>query len=188
MYQKYKGRLNVMKLLVVIGSVRNGRAGPAVAKMVTNQLDSINSDYEVADLKELDLPFVNQELIPSASNKKYDDERVQKWSKMVDEADAYIFVTPEYNHGPPASLKNALDWLYSEWHNKPIALVGYGGMGATRAMHQLRANMLRVKLFPLAEIPIPGFKDYIKEGVLINERAEKGVVRAVETLNSFNLS
>lgn len=174
-----------MKLLVVIGSVRNGRSGTAVAKMVTNQLDDTKVDYKVADLKELDLPMLNQEIVPSSANRNYDDGRVQRWSKMADEADAYMFITPEYNHGPPASLKNALDWLYPEWENKPAALVGYGGMGATRAMHQLKPNMLKLSLFPIAEVPIPGFKDYIVDGLLVNERAEANVLKAVDTLKTF---
>ncbi len=176
-----------MKLLVVIGSVREGRAGDAISRMVTNQLEESGASFNVADLKELDLPFLNQEIEPSDSDKKYDDARVQKWSNMVDEADAFIFVTPEYNHGPPASLKNALDWLYPEWENKPAAIVAYGGMGGVRAIEQLKLNMLTLKLFPVADVPIPGFKNYISDGVLENDRAEKNVLRSVEALANFKL-
>lgn len=176
------------KVLVVIGSVRNGRIAESVSKMVTNQLDQLQADYEVADLKELGLPLLFQETIPSAANKQYEDEQVQKWSHLVDSADAVILITAEYNHGPPASLKNAIDWLYPEWQNKPIALVGYGGMGGTRAMHQLKVNLLQVKAFPLAEIPIPGPREYITDGVMHNERAEENIRKAYDTLQNFNLS
>lgn len=177
-----------MKLLVVIGSVRKGRTGEAVAKMVTNQLEKTDVEYKVADLKELDLPFVNQEVIPSASHEQYEDERVQTWSKMVKAADGYILVTPEYNHGPPASLKNAVDWLYGEWHNKPAAIVSYGAMGGVRSAEQLKLNILRVKLFPIAEVPIPGVWGDVKDGVVVNERAEENVIKAVDALKAFKIS
>ncbi|MDZ7785914.1 MAG: NAD(P)H-dependent oxidoreductase [Candidatus Saccharibacteria bacterium] len=173
---------------MVIGSVRKGRTADAVARMVTNQLDDIGAEYEVADLKELDLPFVNQETIPGAANEQYEDERVRTWSKKVKASDAFILVSAEYNHGPPASLKNAIDWLFGEWHNKPAAIVGYGGMGGTRAAAQLKLNILRVKLFPVAEIPIPKVKDYVKNGVVENEKAEENVRKAVKTLSEFSIN
>ena len=174
-----------MKVVVVIGSVRKGRTGEAVAKMVINQLEKTDVDVEVADLKEFNLPLVDQEIIPRAANEKYDNQNVQEWSKTIKAADAYILVTPEYNHGPPASLKNAVDWLYGEWHNKPVAIVSYGAMGGVRAAEQLTLTLLRVKLAPVAEVAIPGVWSDVKDGVVVNERAEENVVKAVNELKAF---
>lgn len=178
-----------MKLLVVIGSVRKGRVADAVAKMVVQQLEKTDVEFEVADLKEYNLPFVNQEVIPSQSHEAYEDERVQRWSRAVKSADGFILISAEYNHGPPASLKNALDWLYSEWTNKPAAIVSYGGMGGVRAAEQLKPNMVQLKLWPVADVPIPGVQKYINEsGIVENERAESNVHAALEALKNFKLS
>lgn len=121
-----------MKLLVVLASVRKGRAGKQVADWF---VETVKKDgrfsVDLVDLKELDLSYELPETLPSAiQNSEYEDEKDRQWAKHVNEADAVVFVSPEYNHGMPASLKNALDHLYAEWVNKPTAFVGYGAAGA----------------------------------------------------------
>ncbi len=121
-----------MKLLVVTASVRKGRAGQKVADWFV-ELAKKDGRFEVdaVDLKELDLPYELPEELPSSiQNSEYEDEKDRVWAKHVNEADAVVFVSPEYNHGLPASLKNALDHLSAEWENKPTGFVGYGAAGA----------------------------------------------------------
>jgi len=127
------------KLLIVMSSVREGRVADGVLKFVQEQLAG-NADFEVsvADLKELPMPFFNSPKTPSDESFKLTDETVIKWSKMVDEADAVLILAAEYNHSMTAVLKNAIDWLYKEWNDKPVGFVGYGWVGGARAIAALR--------------------------------------------------
>ncbi len=121
-----------MKLLVVTASVRKGRAGAKVADWFADRVKE-DGRFEVlrVDLKELGLSYEMPEALPSSiSDGQYEEEADRKWADHVNEADAVVFVSPEYNHGMPASLKNALDHLYQEWVNKPTGFVGYGAAGA----------------------------------------------------------
>lgn len=121
-----------MKLLIVLASVRKGRAGEKVANWFVDQVKKDGRfEPELVDLKELDLSYELPEALPSSiKNSEYEDEKDRQWAKHVNDADAVVFVSPEYNHGMPASLKNALDHLYEEWVDKPAAFVGYGAAGA----------------------------------------------------------
>lgn len=121
-----------MKLLVVLASVRKGRAGKKVADWFVGQVEEDGRfEVDLVDLKELDLSYEISETVPSAvQNSEYEDEKDRQWAGHVKEADAVVFVSPEYNHGMPASLKNAFDHLYAEWNGKPAAFVGYGAAGA----------------------------------------------------------
>jgi len=108
-----------------------------------------NVTYELIDLKEVDLPFLSEKESPSSG--KYEQESSRAWSKKVSDLDGYIFVTAEYNNGPPAPLKNAIDSLYHEWDKKPVAFVGYGTYGATRAVEQLVDIAAKVGMMPLSK-------------------------------------
>lgn len=121
-----------MKLLVVLASVREGRAGKQVADWFLGQVKKDGRfEVDLVDLKELNLSYeLPEKQAGSVENSEYDREEDQKWAKHVNEADAVVFVTPEYNHGYPASLKNAVDHLYHEWNGKPTGFVGYGSAGA----------------------------------------------------------
>ena len=121
-----------MKLLVVTASVREGRVGEKVTNWFAQQVKSDGRfDLEIVDLKKLNLSYELSEQPPSqVEGGQYSREEDREWAKKVDSADAVVFVSPEYNHGYPASLKNAVDHLFSEWNNKPVAFVGYGASGA----------------------------------------------------------
>lgn len=121
-----------MKLLVVLASVRRGRAGEKVANWFVDQVkEDGRFEIDLVDLKELDLSYELPETLPSmVQNSDYEDPKDREWAKHVSEADAVVFVSPEYNHGMPASLKNALDHLANEWAHKPTGFVGYGAAGA----------------------------------------------------------
>ena len=150
-----------MRLMVINGSVRQGRMSDnmqAWAKEILGQDEELELDF--VDLKEVDLPFFNEAVIPSENHGKYENPKGQAWADRVAKAEAFIFITPEYNHGPAAVLKNAIDWVYEGWMYKPVAFISYGGAAAgTRAVQQLKQNVLNVDLFPInnnVHIPIWG--------------------------------
>jgi NAD(P)H-dependent FMN reductase len=130
------------KVKVILGSVRTGRSGKPVADWVMRRAQDYDGDleFELVDLKEVNLPFLDEPVPPRVSD-EYAHEHTRRWSETVKDADALVVVTPEYNHGYPPVLKNAIDFLYNEWQGMPVGLVGYGGSGATHAIRQLREVM-----------------------------------------------
>jgi NAD(P)H-dependent FMN reductase len=152
------------KLKIIISSTRPERKGPLISNWVLN----ISKEYkefevEVLDLKEINLPFLDEPEHPML--KHYHHDHTKQWSKTIEDADAFIVVTPEYNYGYSAPLKNAIDFLYREWNYKPVALVSYGGIAAgTRAVQMLKQVFTALKMMPLAEsVNIPFFPKYINE-------------------------
>jgi NAD(P)H-dependent FMN reductase len=124
---------------VILGSVRPGRAGKAIADWVMKQAREYDGDlsFELIDLQDVNLPFLD-EPVPAKMSDDYAHEHTRQWSVAIKAAQALIIVTPEYNRGYPPVLKNAIDFLYKEWQDMPVALVGYGGGGGTGALRQLR--------------------------------------------------
>jgi NAD(P)H-dependent FMN reductase len=144
------------RIQVILGSTRQGRAGEQVARWFADlaaQRDDV--DVELVDLRDWPLPFFDSPTSPK--RELSDDPRVRAWSAKVAEADGYVLVTPEYNYGYPAVLKNALDHLYYEWNDKPVGFVGYGGMaGGIRAVQQLRQVVVELGLVQThAQVIIP---------------------------------
>ena len=139
----------VPHLHVVLGSTRNGRFGDRVADWFMERATGREDlTAELVDLRDWPLPFFDQPKPPMAGG--YTDEAQQRWAGKVAGADGYVFVTPEYNHGYPAVLKNALDHLYAEWNDKPAAFVGYGGPGGgIRAVEQLRQVVIELQMVPM---------------------------------------
>lgn len=125
-----------MKLLVVVSSVKVGRVGRKVADWFVKFAKQEGSfKIDLVDLKELNLSYELPETNPGKiEDSEYERQEDRDWAKRVSDADAVVFVTPEYNHGYPASLKNAVDHLYREWNNKPVGFVGYGSAGAPYAI------------------------------------------------------
>ena len=137
--------MNDLKLAIVLGSTRPGRKGEAVANWVLGKAkERPNADYELIDLIDYPLPHLD-EAVP-ASRGVYAGEHTKAWSAKIGEFDGYIFVTPEYNHSTSGVLKNAIDYLYTEWNNKAAAFVSYGTLGGTRAIEHLRAISSELQL------------------------------------------
>lgn len=152
------------QLKVILASTREGRKGPAVAAWFMEQLsDQSDFETELLDLKVINLPFLDEPEHPRLRH--YTHEHTKQWSRRIAEADAFVIVTCEYNFGYPAPLKNALDFLYHEWNDKPVAFVGYGGIaGGTRAIQMLKQVVTAQKMMPLAEaVYIPFFTRYLNE-------------------------
>lgn len=123
-------------ILVIVGTTRPNRVGRTIADWFMEQTKSRNDmTFELVDLADVNLPLYNEPR--SAKQDNYEFEYTKEWSKRVAKADGYVWVTGEYNHSIPPSLKNAIDYLYHEWRHKPVAFVGYGGLGAARAVEQL---------------------------------------------------
>ncbi|MCT1411701.1 NAD(P)H-dependent oxidoreductase [Corynebacterium sanguinis] len=128
-----------MTIGIILGSTRHGRVGEAVAHWVDEAAQAREGfDYALIDLIDFRLPLFDAETVPMAANKSYDSAEVTRWSEAIDACEAFIFVTPEYNHSVPAALKNAVDSLGSEWSGKPVAFVGYGAVGGVRAVEHWR--------------------------------------------------
>jgi NAD(P)H-dependent FMN reductase len=165
------------KLTVILASVREGRAGEAVARWFVERAKAHGRfDVQVADLKELDLPILNEPHHPRL--KKYQHESTKRWSAMVDGSDAFVFVTPEYNYTLPPALVNALDTVYIEWNYKPVAFVSYGGVsGGMRAVQTAKLMVTGFKMMPMVEaVNIPFFTQLIENGVFkSNETHDKAV-------------
>ena len=150
-----------MKVGIVLGSVRDGRAGEAVANWVAKGAAGREATYKLIDLKAFDVPLLTTNTHPMRAKKSYDDERVQAWSDAIDACDAYIFVTPEYNHGVPGALKNAVDSLGQEWVGKTAALVGYGSVGGVRAIENWRLVLANFSMtVTRAELNLNSFFDW----------------------------
>ncbi|HUW70285.1 MAG TPA: NAD(P)H-dependent oxidoreductase [bacterium] len=130
----------MIKIGIIIGSTRPGRNGEAVARWVLEQgRKHSDAEFELVDLKDFNLPVLDEPM--PASMHQYSKEHTKKWSAKVASFDGFVFVTPEYNHGTSAALKNALDYLYIEWNNKAAGFVSYGSAGGVRAVENLRLIM-----------------------------------------------
>ncbi len=154
-------------LLVVTASTRPGRIAPTITRWFT-QLATEHGGFEikVADLGELNLPMMDEPHHPRL--RQYTHEHTKNWSAIVDEADAFVFVMPEYNYSFTAPLKNAIDYLYTEWAYKPVGFVSYGGIsGGLRAVQDLKSVVTTMNLFPLpAGVALPYVANSIVDGEL----------------------
>lgn len=137
-----------MKVHLIVGSVRDTRVALHVAEWIKNSVTVTNADVEIIDLKAWNLPFYTG-IPPLALNRNYNDALQQKWSEKILEADAFILISPEYNHGYSPALKNALDYLGSEWKSKPVAFVSYGGSNGSRSIEQIRSVTTQLGLIDL---------------------------------------
>lgn len=175
----------MLNLKIIIASTRPGRAGESIGAWFTG-IAKNHPAFEVQnlDLKEINLPFLDEPSHPRLQ--KYEHQHTKDWSAKVASGDAYVIVTPEYNHGYPASLKNALDYLFVEWGNKPVGFVSYGGIsGGTRSIQQLKQVITALQMVPVVEaVNIPFFAQYLDdEGVFQGTEAqEKGAAGMLDAL------
>lgn len=130
----------MLNVAIIVGSTRPNRNSEAVARWVYDIAQKRgDAEAELLDLKEIHLPLFDEPAPPSLN--LYTHQHNRDWSAKIRSFDAFIFVTPEYNHAPPAVLKNAIDYLYSEWNNKAASFVSYGANDGVRAVEHLRLMM-----------------------------------------------
>jgi NAD(P)H-dependent FMN reductase len=171
--------MSTLKIKVVVGSTRANRFSEKPAQWIVEEARTREAlDVELVDLRDYPLPFFEQAIPPGLQGPKgYDDPAIRKWQAKVIEADGFIVCTPEYNHGYPAVLKNALDHVYYDWNRKAMAFVSWGGAGGTRGVEQLRLVAIELGLAPVrpaVHIQSPWFIKEVSElKTEPNDRAAK---------------
>jgi len=150
----------MIKLAIIIGSTRPGRKAEAVAHWVWEIAKQRgDAEFELVDIQEFNLPLLDEAMPPSMG--RYSQPHTKAWAAKIASFDGYVFVTPEYNHGPSGALKNAIDYLFREWNNKAAGFVGYGSAGGTRAVEQLRLVMGELQVADVrAQVMLSLFTDF----------------------------
>ncbi len=150
----------MISIAIIIGSTRPGRKGEAVGRWVYDIAQKrTDAAFELVDLLHFNLPLLDEPMPPAMG--KYSKQHTKDWAQKIASFDAYVFVTPEYNHGIPGALKNALDFLYTEWNNKAAGFVGYGNTGGARSVEQLRLVMAELQMADVREqVALSIFTDF----------------------------
>lgn len=173
---------------IILGSTRQGRTsdkiGNALKQIADKRTDIVT---EIIDLRDYNIPFLDDKISP-AVRQIIIDPAIEKWSEKIDSADAFIIVTPEYNAGYPGVLKNAMDSLYREWNNKPVAFVGYSGgpTGGSSATAQLKQVALGFKMKPIStSMNLPNsWKLFDENGNLTNPNIEKEFNNIIDQISA----
>ena len=150
----------MIRVGIILGSTRPGRNGEAVARWVYDLArQRKDAEYDLIDLKDYPLPHLDEPIPASAG--KYTQAHTKAWAEKIASYDAYVFVTPEYNHGTSGVLKNAIDYLYAEWNNKAAGFVSYGSAGGARAVEHLRLVMAELQVATVrAQVLLPLATDF----------------------------
>jgi NAD(P)H-dependent FMN reductase len=156
-HYKEKAMTNIA---IIIGSTRPGRVGASVAEWV-HRIASKRSDatFALVDIAEFELPLLDEPLPPALG--MYSHQHTKDWAARIATFDGFVFVAPEYNHGISGALKNAIDYLSAEWHNKAAGFVSYGGVGGARAVEQLRLVLAELMVATVrAQVMLSLFTDF----------------------------
>ena len=176
-----------MKLQVIFASTREGRQGFPIAEWVVERARAHGKfEPELVDLREVNLPLFDEPKHPRFG--QYEHAHTKTWSATVAAADAFVFVTPEYNYGMPPALLNAIDYLFVEWAYKPASIVSYGGVsGGTRSAQMTKLMLTGMKVMPLPEaVSIPFFSKMISESrFTAGELQEKSAVAMFDELGRW---
>lgn len=172
-------------LQVVVASTRPGRIGAAYGEWIVERAEAHGGfDVELVDLAEVGLPFLDEPRHPRLG--QYEHEHTRAWSATVSRADAFVFVTPEYNHGYNAVLKNAIDFLHAEWNDKAVGFCSYGGVSAgTRAVQALKQVVTAVRMVPVFDgVFVPFAAQFVGDDGVVhaNEQMEAGAAAMLDEL------
>jgi len=150
----------MLKIGIITGSTRPGRNNEVVAKWVFDLARTrTDAEFELVDIADYDLPLLNEPVPPSMG--KYSQEHTRKWAAKIASLDAFVFVTPEYNHSTSAALKNAIDYVFAEWNNKAAGFVSYGSAGGARAVEHLRVILAECMIATVrAQVMLSLFHDF----------------------------
>lgn len=163
-----------VKIALIVGSTRPNRFADVPARWVADAAAARGDiALEVLDLRDWPLPFYDEPLTPLFSGGKFSNPQAAAWANKIGEFDGFLATAAEYNHGPTAVLKNAIDSAAYEWHNKPIGFIGYGGVGGARAVEQLRLHAVEMAMAP------------IRAAVHINMEPFLGVARDGKSLDDY---
>jgi NAD(P)H-dependent FMN reductase len=168
---------------VIVGSTRQGRFSEKPAQWIFQHLKKRDVDARLLDLRDFPMPFFDHPVPPGMPGRApYENEVVRKWTAAIDASDGFIFVTPEYNFGTSAVLKNAIDWVYPEWKRKAAAFVSFGSAGGARAVQQLRETATALQLAPIhssVHIPVATLMAHFQGGDVDKGLAELETVAKV---------
>jgi len=133
---------------VIVGSTRKGRFSEKPALWILQHLQKREGvDARLLDLRDFPMPFFDDPVPPAWPGRPpYANEMVRRWTAEIAASDGFVFVTPEYNYGPSAVLKNAIDWVYPEWNRKAAGFVSYGSVGGARGVQQLRQIVVELQM------------------------------------------
>jgi NAD(P)H-dependent FMN reductase len=150
----------MLKIAVIIGSTRPHRVGEVVGKWVMEVANKReDAAFTLIDLADVNLPLLDEGAPPIIG--QYSLQHTKDWAATVAAFDAFVFVTPEYNHSVPAGLKNALDFLYAEWNNKAAGFVSYGAAGGVRAVEHLRLSLAELQVATVrAQVALDSYRDF----------------------------
>jgi NAD(P)H-dependent FMN reductase len=150
----------MIRIGIVLGSTRPGRKSEVVGHWILEQARGrTDAEFEIVDIAHYKLPLLDEPVPPSMN--QYQNAHTKAWAARVATFDGYIFVTPEYNHGPSGALKNAIDFVYKEWNNKAAGFVGYGSVGGVRAIEQLRLVLAECQVATVrAQVGLSLFTDF----------------------------
>jgi NAD(P)H-dependent FMN reductase len=163
-----------VRIALIVGSTRPNRFADVPVRWMLDAAEARSDlSVEVLDLRDWALPFYEAPMSLPGTGHVYSNPVVERWRRTIDGFDGFIATAVEYNHGPTAVLKNALDWSHFEWNNKPIAFVGYGGVGGARAVEQLRSIAIELQMAPIKQAVHIGLEPYL------------GVVRDGKTLDDY---
>jgi NAD(P)H-dependent FMN reductase len=169
----------MLKVAIIIGSTRPGRKAVAVARWVYD-IAARRSDasFEVVDIANFDLPLLDEPFPPMMN--QYSKPHTRAWAAKIGTFDAFVFVTPEYNHSTSGALKNAIDFLYREWNDKAAAFVGYGSVGGARAVEQLRLVMGEIKVADVrAQVALSMYNDFENFSTFTPRPQQEAAVKAM---------
>jgi NAD(P)H-dependent FMN reductase len=139
-----------LKIKVIIGTTREGRFGDKPARWILDLLKKKEGvEAELLDLRDYPMPFFNEPASPNYKQAPYADKAVAAWTAKIAEADGFVMTVAEYNHGYSAVLKNAIDYVGSEWNNKAVGFVAYGSVMGARAVEQLREVAVELQMAPV---------------------------------------
>ena len=149
------------KIGIIVGSTREGRFADKPAQWIAERAKAIGEfDVEIVDLRDFPLPFFDEQSSPAYVPSQA--EGAKAWQDKIASLDGYIITAAEYNRSPTGVLKNALDYAYNEWNNKPVGFVGYGGVGGARAIEQLRLIAVELQMAPVRNAVHITWGDYMQ--------------------------
>lgn len=177
-----------MKIGVIEGSIREGRTAATVTDWVMERTQEHVAGIEDVEverivLADFDVPLLTSATVPGAANGQYDDERVSAWGRAIAACDAFVFVTPEYNHSVPGAFKNAFDSLGAEWRDKAVAFVGYGAAGGVRAVEHWRSAVANFNMTDVrTQLDVNLFTEFDADGLAPRERRAEEFTGLMEQL------
>lgn len=177
------------KLYTIICTTRSARHGDKIAQWFNDfAAEQSGFEAELIDLAHVKLPFFDETTHPRAQ--KYEHDHSKKWSKLINNGDAFVFVMPEYNYAPPAEFFNAINFLSLEWNYKPAAVLSYGGVsGGLRAAQVARSHLTTLRMVAVPEgIPLPNYMQFLNENgdFVANEMIEASAKTVLQQLEIWH--